>query len=202
LPCETKLSITQRNSEWVEIVDKIAQAPANAWSLLENYFVPRLKKDLEDARILIAQSNNGFTYEYFPEYGTNNKEEFLTLHFRNFYAPDSPFNHSHELAKGLRTIVSNTIKERPDVKQVQCASWLNNLSQFLQLFPTEWQENSNFCYPMTASTGWWGRFINREGKINQKAVDKFKSTLKFDYPNRHCRCTIQKLYDYLKFENI
>jgi hypothetical protein len=185
------------NEEWGKVVEKISQMPAQAWAVLEKYFVPRMEKDLEDARCQIAQSYNGFMYEYFPEYETGNKEEFLTLHFRNFYAPDSPFNHTCELVEGLQTIVAKALEERPDVKQVQCASWLNNLPHFLQLFPQQWQDRANFCYPMSASTGWWGRFINREGKINQKAVDKFKSTLEFDCPNRHCRCTITELEQHL-----
>ena len=189
--------LAEKNVAWQKVVDDIAQNSSKAWDILAPYIVPRIEQDLQKSRSDIEKSYNGFMYEFCPEYESDSNEDFLTLHFRNYFAPESPFAHGTELKQGLRKIVKCAMQERPDVKQVQCASWLNNVPKFISLFPKEWLERANFCYPMTASTGWWGRFIDRNGKLNQKTVSEFKKHPVFDAPNRHCRCTVNELYVFL-----
>ena len=186
-----------KNSEWQKIVGSIINNKKSYWEILSPYILPRINKDLLAAKQDIESSFYGFMYEFYPEYNSESNADFLTIHFRNYFAPESPFEHYDELKQGLLQIIEKVQAERPDVKQVQCASWLNNLSKFTVLFPEQWLKRANDCYPMSASTGWWGKFINRKGLINQMAVMELKATKTFSTPNRHCRCTIDELHQHL-----
>lgn len=187
-----------KNENWQKIVMELSNKEDELWSSIKDYITPRIQDDLKRSQTEIKNSYFGFMYEFCPEYESDSNEDFLTIHFRNYFAPDSPFVHACKLKEGLRQVVEKAMFERPDITQVQCASWLNNRPEFTGLFPEQWLKRSNFCYPMTASTGWWGRFIDRKGLLNQKAADELKSEMRFTMPNRHCRCLIEELHDFVK----
>lgn len=170
--------------------------PAASWELLKPYLTTRIEKDLIMARKNIENSYAGFTFEYHREYFGPAKPEFLTLHFRNYFAPDTPFNHRQELTAALLKIVDEAEHARPDVDKVQCATWLNNIEPFYSLFPNQWLKTSYVC-PFEGNAGWWGQFIDRTGQLHKGNVAKFMKTGQFPYPNRHCRCGIVDLKSHL-----
>lgn len=160
-------------------------------------FEPRLDKDLEKAKQEISRSYAGFTYEFHYEYfHPPCSGELLTLHFRNYFAPDSPADHEDALAAGLRDLVARARSERPEVKMVQCASWLNNIPFFQRLFPRAWWQDGKDC-PYAPSTGWWGQFIDRTGGINMKNAVSFRERGEFKYKNVHSVCAIEDLRKHL-----
>ena len=179
---------------WHSVGD--SEFPAASWEVLEPYFAGRIEKDLITARKNIENSYAGFTFEYHCEYFGPAKPEFLTLHFRNYFAPDTPFNHRQELVVALLKIIDEVGHARPDVNRVQCATWLNNIEPFYSLFPDQWFKTSYVC-PLEGNAGWWGQFIDRNGQLHKGNVAKFKETGQFLYPNRHCRCDIIDLKSHL-----
>jgi len=192
---EFQTLVDQLEKLWLKVGD--CAFPAQAWKILSPHLEARMESDLAQARRKIQNSFAGFMYEFHPEYFGPDVPDFLTLHFRNYFAPDSPFNHTLELAKGLLRLINESRQARPDVTQVQCATWLNNIAPFQKLFPPEWMQRSNTC-PLEGHTGWWGQFIDRTGQLHQKNVACFRQTGRFLYPNRHCRCGIDALETHLK----
>lgn len=170
--------------------------PSRSWEQIEPCVLTRLEEILEPAKESIRNSFSGFTYEFCPEYAGPSTPDWLTLHFRNFFTPDSPFHHTPELVAGLLEILERSHRERPDVDQVQCGSWLNNIEQFQNLFPPEWMMRSNVC-PIEGNLGWWGQFIDRTGQLHRRNAAKFRETGEFLYPNRHCRCDRETLKRHL-----
>jgi len=173
-----------------------AKFPQAGWEALKPHFEARMEKDLTAARKNIENSYAGFTFEYHCEYFGPEKPDFLTLHFRNYYAPDTPFNHRKELIAAILKIIEKSEKARPDVVKVQCASWLNNIEPFYSLFPDQWFKTSYAC-PLEGNAGWWGQFVDRTGQLHKKNVAKFMETGQFLYPNRHCRCDVIELKSHL-----
>ena len=139
----------------------------------------------------------GFTYEYHPEYFGPAQPELLTLHFRNAFAPNGPFEHEQALRDGLRAIVRRARAERPGVARTQCATWLNNVAPFTRLFPSEWASSGTDC-PLEGHTGWWGQFTDRTGGLHAARVAAFRGTWSFRFPNRHCRCSLDALEEHLE----
>ena len=196
----------ERNPDWQEIVAKLKENwlkvgnenfPNSSWSILQEYIEPKIVPNINKAKKDLAKSFYGFSYEFHHEYFGPAKPEFLTLHFRNYFCPDTPFHHISKLIEGLLKVIEHALQERPDINHIQCASWLNNIKSFNQLFPDAWIENSQEC-PIGGNLGWWGQFIDRKNQLHKKNVAKFKQTKKFLYPNLHCQCKIQDLKQHLE----
>ncbi|MDO9541247.1 MAG: hypothetical protein Q7J98_02850 [Kiritimatiellia bacterium] len=187
------------NRGWNAFLEKLPSADMESCvnALIEN-FAPRIGQDLEKAKRDISESFAGFMCEYHHDYFKPPESgDMLTLHFRNYFAPDSPSDHGSELMAGLLALVNKAESERPAVKMAQCASWLNNIPFFLELFPEEWRKNSRIC-PYKPSTGWWGQFIDRRGGINRRNVEYLKEKRDFKYANVHCICGIGSLKRHLE----
>jgi hypothetical protein len=200
-----KETAKSENAEYQKLVGSLEQCwndagdeafPSRAWELIEPNTSSRLRDILEPAKESILRSFAGFTYEFHPEYAGPETPDWLTLHFRNYFAPDSPFQHVPELVAGLLEILENAQRKRPKVTQVQCASWLNNLEPFQKLFPEEWMTRSSVC-SLGGNLGWWGQFIDRTGQLHQRNAALFRETGEFLYPNRHCRCERDHLKTHL-----
>lgn len=134
----------------------------------------------------------GFSYEFIPKYGEQESPDFLTLHFRNYFWPDSPFKHIPELRDGISKLLAQAKRERPDVKNVQCGTWLNSLEFFRGLFPDAWHKNA---VPGKAGghMGWWGQFMDRRGALHKKNAEILRKTGCFPYKHLLCHCSIDEL---------
>lgn len=191
----------ENNPAWKPIVERLDHLAkeinvdrfiVRSWDILEPILEPRMDADLKKAQAAIAASFAGFSYEFHGEYFGPETPALVTLHFRNFFAPDSPFSHRSALIDGLRRLVADAKAKCPDVSRVQCASWLNNVEPFYRLFPPSWYENSVVC-PLEGHTGWWGQLIDRQGQLHPKKVEAFRKTWTFEYPNRMCTCDLAEL---------
>lgn len=167
-------------------------------TFFEERVIPEQQKRFIEGMEEIRSSKAGFIAEARPEYYSQSPEILLTLHFRNFFAPDSPFAHKQELADGLLLLVEEFLSKHSEVERVQCASWLNNSPDFLSLFPHEWLRCRTLCLPMEPSTGWWGSLIDKTGRFSRKRAEQFRKRGGFAMPNMHCRCQITDLINHLK----
>ena len=167
-------------------------------SFFQDKVVPEQERRFSEERKSIRQSYSGFIVEREREYYSDSPEYLMTLHFRNFFAPASPFEHIDELASGLLQLTLDFHSSYPETRRVQCASWLNNVPRFCSLFPPEWTQNRTLCLPMEASTGWWGSLIDRTGQFSKERAEQFRKRGGFAMPNMHCRCEISSLLRHLK----
>lgn len=180
------------------IWEKRLGTAAEREALWHDTITPWLRIHYEKAREEIANNNSCFLSELHTEYYCDSPELLLTLHFRNLFAPDSPFNHLDALCGSLLDIVERHMAVHPEITRVQCASWLNNRPEFLALFPAEWQKQRSLCLPMEGSTGWWGSFIDRRGLFNAERAADFERLGGFAMPNTNCRCSTAALLQHLQ----
>ena len=174
--------------------------PAIQKKLFEERVVPYLESSFDAALREISGSRAGFLRELHTEYYSQSPELFLTLHFRNKFAPESPFSHRRELLLGLAEIINECAEQHPEIKVVQCASWLNNRREFTSLFPPDYLKHRTVCLPMEGSTGWWGSFIDCQGNFNRLRAAEFERLGGFSMPNLHCRCSVSALQQHLTAE--
>ncbi len=144
----------------------------------------------------LKESCYGIGYEFHPEYGVNGSPDFLTFHFRNYFAPDTPFNHRDKLIDGLRQAIKKATIERPDMTMAQCATWLNSVTAFSSLFPPVWKERAISGNP-GGHLGWWGQFMDRTGYLHKKNAEALRATGDFPYKHLKCKCSIKELKEYL-----
>jgi hypothetical protein len=145
----------------------------------------------------LAPPYHGFSFEYHPLYGSEDPQDYLTLHFRNAFMPESPFKHMDALRDGLRRIVERAQKERPDVTNVQCDTWLNGVRHFVSLFPSQWATNLRPGSP-GGHMGWWGQFMDRAGHIDARRAEQFLRTGEFPLQHQRGGCTVAALAAHLK----
>ncbi|MBT4815494.1 MAG: hypothetical protein HN742_05750 [Lentisphaerae bacterium] len=166
-------------------------------ALLWPHLTPCFEHDAAETTRWVAGSFGCFKYEYRSFYAEPDSADHLTLHVRNAYQPDSPFQHVPEMARSLQEIAACAAQERPDVACVQCATWLNSLPPFAKLFPPSWTDTSLPGAPGN-HTGWWGQFMNRRGGFHARNAREFRSTARFPYEHRMCRCPISDLQEHLR----
>lgn len=119
----------------------------------------------------IDNVNYGHNLEYKPllKLGFSNKDQFLEVHFDNFFSNDEK-NLGPELIKSdLAVIAEEIIKNRPETAAVIGRSWLLDtpIAQrlgFRKIEDETVRENN-------ATT--WSQFINRNGQVDQKRFNKF-----------------------------
>ncbi|MEI8245680.1 MAG: hypothetical protein WCI51_07615 [Lentisphaerota bacterium] len=139
----------------------------------------------------------GFSYEFRVRYCTADANgDFLTLHFRNYFYPDSPFKHLDEIKAGLLELIKFTRDTRSDVTMAQCGTWLNSVQAFANLFPAEWIGNATPGNP-GGHMGWWGQFMDRTGGLNGKTVSYLKQNGQFMYRHLLSTCSLDELEKHL-----
>ncbi len=156
-----------------------------------------IQRDLSALRENLGRSFAGFTYEFHAFFSDLAGDDHLTLHFRNGFIPDSPFQHMAELARGLWRITERSARERPEVTWIQCATSINSHAGFGELFPPAWTRDAT-PGPPGPHMGWWGQFIDRTWGFNQRMGERFRKSGKFPLMFLHCRCEIAALRDHLQ----
>lgn len=145
---------------------------------------------------VLKESCYGIGYEFHPEYDVDGSPDFMSFHFRNYFAPDTPFNHRDKLIGGLRRTIKKAAEERPDITMAQCATWLNDVPAFSSLFPPVWKERAMPGKP-GGHFGWWGQFMDRTGYLHKKNARAFRATGEFPYKHLKGKCSIAELKKYL-----
>ena len=102
-------------------------------------------------------------------------EDRVHLHFTNVEQPRSPFWDMPALARLLLKLLDDAERERPDLRLLQCGSWINNFPPFRSLFPPEWSENARVSGP-AYTYGWWGQFMTHTGDFHYPNAEQFRET--------------------------
>ena len=112
-------------------------------------------------------------------------EDRVHIHFTNMVQPKSPFWDMPGLARSLLKLLDDLEADRPDIRIVQCGSWINNFPPFRSLFPPEWLTNSRVSGP-AYTYGWWGQFMTHTGDFHYANAEKFRATGEFPFPCLVC----------------
>ena len=112
-------------------------------------------------------------------------EDRVHLHFTNVEQPRSPFWGMPALARLLLKLLIDAERERPDLRLIQCGSWINNFPPFRSLFPPEWDENSRISGP-SYTYGTWGQFMSHTGDFHYPNAARFRATGEFPFPSLVC----------------
>lgn len=125
-------------------------------------------------------------------------EDSLSLHIANVYQPKSPLSDMHiQFAASLIRLLRDSQVHRPEVKVVQCGSWMNSAPRFQMLFPEAWIQSAERRTEMRYTMGHWGQFMDRRGDFHEKNGAFFRRTGEMPYPSSLCRCKIDMVLDHL-----
>ena len=128
----------------------------------------------------------------------DSKPHAIDLHFGNAYRPDSPFRmHKRELIVTLRRLIEDAVAERPNLRTIQCDSWLNQYGPFAALFPPTWHVSFVPVFEWLDTHGWWGQYVSSRGGFHEKRAQEFRSTGAHPYSAGICQCGIEEVADYL-----
>lgn len=126
-------------------------------------------------------------------------EDRVHLHFTNVLQPRSPFWDMPALTRLLLKLLDDLEQDRPDIRIVQCGSWINNFPPFQLLFPPEWVSNARVSGP-SYTYGSWGQFMTHTGDFHYRNAERFRATGEFPYPSLVCsadRKVVRKHVEYL-----
>lgn len=112
-------------------------------------------------------------------------EDRVHIHFTNVLQPRSPFWDMPALTRSLLKLLDDLERDRPDIRLVQCGSWINNFPPFRSLFPPEWRDDGK-RYTPGYTYGWWGQFMTHTGDFHYRNAERFRATGEFPYPNLVC----------------
>lgn len=118
-----------------------------------------------------------FRYDYYPD------PKSAYLHIRNAAAPQSPFADMEARRRELRVMVEDIERKRLQVERVHCASWINGLKPFQELFPPGYADSFEVSSLYTMSGyGWWGQLITKDGRVNPRRRQMVEEQGQFEYP--------------------
>ena len=113
----------------------------------------------------------------------------IDLHFHNAFMPDSPFRHHAELVEGLRGIIDDAAGRSLSIRTISCDSWINYLAPFQTLFPPSFIASIQPTTPDNkGGNGWWGQFIDKTGRFNEKRAQTLRDTRQFEILRAHAEC--------------
>ncbi len=112
-------------------------------------------------------------------------EDRVHLHFTNVLQPKSPFWDMPALTRSLLKLLVDLEHDRPDIRRVQCGSWINNFPPFRSLFPPEWRDDGK-RYTPGYTYGWWGQFMTHTGDFHYRNAARFRASGTFPFPSLIC----------------
>ena len=124
-------------------------------------------------------------------------ERTIEIHMANPFSPESPFAKPQDRTQELRRLVTDVIRDHPDVVQTTCGSWLNSFKPFLDILPLEWAASATPFTGLFPGYGAWGQFVDRRGGFHKKNAEHFRKTGELPYPVIVCQCRIDILNAHL-----
>lgn len=203
----TELALEEDREGWAEMRQRLAaehdaagdvrKFESTGLELLWPHAEPMIDVRLARFDEFCSNAHGPFTFEVTDYYADDEAPDHVTLHVRNCYRPESPFEHPADVRQALREVLDEAADLRPDVEWIQCGSWLNSLPPFARLFPESWSDTAVPGKP-GGHMGWWGQFQDRRGGFHEKNARRFRET--GDFPHRHllCHCRIDELRGHLK----
>ena len=125
--------------------------------------------------------------------------ECVVLHFENAVRPQSPFDDIQTLARDLSRLLEEAKASNPQLTQVRCGTWLNNLPAFQSLFPHSWPSTkAGGATGLGCGLGTWGQYIDRRGAFHEKNARKFRANGRHPYFSFCCHCGYAEELDHLE----
>jgi hypothetical protein len=113
--------------------------------------------------------------------------------------PDSPFRHPSELVEGLQGIIDDISARSLDIRSLSCESWINYLAPFQALFPKSYIDSLTPTTPDNkGGNGWWGQYIDKTGRLNEKRAQTLRDTRQFDFPRARGECPYSDFVAHIK----
>lgn len=189
--------------EWLEIKKELVllidncESSESAINLLEekglNLLFPFFKSRFISGYTFPEQPFHHFWYT------THNNNELLAVHFINANMPNSLFSDMKVVATYLLKTIEDAITHFPEIKIVECGTWVNNVSHFLELWPESYKNNrNNWKYSGGFGPGWWGQYLTARGNFNFKAAQVLRESGKHRNPFSTGFCNIDEELSHLK----
>ena len=123
----------------------------------------------------------------------------VSIHIGNVYQPRSPLSDMQpQFAASLIRLLRDSQVRRPDVKVVQCGSWMNSAPRFQMLFPETWRQSAEERTEVRYTMGTWGQFMDRRGDFHAKNGAILRQTGEMPFASSLCKCTIEETLDHLQ----
>ncbi len=120
----------------------------------------------------VADSNHG-KYQKLIDLGFSKSDQFLEVHFEEFYRNDEKNIGPELITNDLAALAKYIVKERPETAAVIGRSWLLNTPIANRLGFIEIKDDS--IQPQNDFTTWL-QFVDKSGEIDQKRFNKFLET--------------------------
>ncbi len=120
----------------------------------------------------VADSNHG-KYQKLIDLGFSKSDQFLEVHFEEFYRNDEKNIGPELITNDLAALAKYIVKERPETAAVIGRSWLLNTPIANRLGFIEIKDDST--QPQNDFTTWL-QFVDKNGEIDQKRFNKFLET--------------------------
>ena len=160
-----------------------------------------------------------FSYDLYCWESDSGEYQAIDLHFDNTIAPSSPFQHLDALREELKAIAKQA--KECKVSFIFCASWLNCIPQFIDLFPASYRASAVPMLDMppdgslTLPKDWFvkafeastdtgrlglaisrtGQFVQADWTIREKSLQQYLATAQFPCECMICVCPSQDFID-------
>ncbi len=125
-------------------------------------------------------------------------QDLAAFHFYNCACPASPFTDADALRDDLRQCLLALRRESPQVRRIQCGSWVNNLSPIQALLPRAYRQSLVKTDPDGKSgLGWWGQFVSSDGGLNEQRAAELRATGIFHYARLLGHCSLDEALSHL-----
>lgn len=153
---------------------------------------PRLRARLGRASASASSARGARPFEcwWFDHHGE---------HIANAYRPRSPLGEMWApFGESLRRLLRHVREAHPHVSTVGCASWLNDVPRFAQLFPPAWSREATVIEPIDYTMGHWGQFTDRRGDFHFTNGRRLRETGRLPFRCLRCRCAMDELEEHLE----
>jgi hypothetical protein len=116
----------------------------------------------------------------------------------NPFAPESPFADMRARAKELLKLLADARLANPGMHTVVCASWLNGLAPFRELFPAAWAASASEPLDLAFHLGWWGQLMDRSGGFHAGNAAFLRRTGEWRYQCVACSRGVEEVEAHLR----
>jgi hypothetical protein len=211
----TNTIFDDKNSQWYKVTNSLCEIYESAkgnvtefekqgWQLLKPIIKERIIHDITSwpwipsgyvpYKLPLDCLFGIFAYEL----TTSGNSSTIPFHIANACMPQSPFKNMDIRAKELLAMIKKIKQTMPNIKNIQCNSWLNNFPPFLKLFPSEYQQPIQTNIKPSYGYNWWGQFISRDGSFHSPNGKILRETNKFPFIPRGGKCTLNNLRTHLE----
>ncbi len=132
-------------------------------------------------------------------YTIHEGETVVAVHLINAFMPDSPFKDIVGFSGDMIKAIENARYRYPQVKLVECGSWLNQIAQFQELWPESFKSNQIVLNETGGfGPGVWGQYMTADGGVNASRATHLLEKGKHPYVLTEARCDVNDVIEHLK----